>query len=83
MVQVTNRARGARLFWVRGEAAPRRLGPGESADLDLLDPHDPLLRAWMRAGEVEIAAEPGSAGERSAAPERPPRRLRGAGPGGT
>ncbi|WP_018263722.1 hypothetical protein [Methylobacterium sp. WSM2598] len=55
MVQVTNRARGARLFWVRGEAAPRRLAPGESADLDR---NDPLLRAWEAAGEIEIAGEP-------------------------
>ncbi|ACA20241.1 hypothetical protein M446_5961 [Methylobacterium sp. 4-46] len=58
MVQVTNRARGARLFWVRGEAAPRRLAPGESAELDLLDRNDPLLRAWEAAGEIEIAGEP-------------------------
>ncbi|ACL61332.1 hypothetical protein [Methylobacterium nodulans] len=65
MVQVTNRARGARLFWVRGEAAPRRLGPGESADLDLLDRDDPLLRAWEAAGEVVIADAP--------APRRRPR----------
>ncbi|MFE1602098.1 hypothetical protein [Methylobacterium sp. ID0610] len=60
MVQVTNRAPGPRLFWVRGEGTPRRLGPGESADLDLLDRDDPLLRAWEAAGEVAIAEMPAS-----------------------
>ncbi|GJD52399.1 hypothetical protein OPKNFCMD_5164 [Methylobacterium crusticola] len=57
-MQVTNRAPGPRLFWVRGSGAPRCLGPGESAALDLLDRHDPFLAAWEAAGEVLIEEIP-------------------------
>ncbi|MBY0299991.1 MAG: hypothetical protein K2X71_28800 [Methylobacterium sp.] len=72
MARVTNRAPGARLFWVRGEAAPQRLGPGESADLDLLDRDDPLLRAWEAAGDVAVED-----GLPDAAPRRRPARREG------
>ncbi|RVU21786.1 hypothetical protein [Methylobacterium oryzihabitans] len=58
MARITNRAPGARAFWVRGDAAPRLLQPGESAELDLLDAEDPLVAAWAASGEIVVEAPP-------------------------
>ncbi|MEH3144427.1 MAG: hypothetical protein PGN34_03555 [Methylobacterium frigidaeris] len=60
MVRITNRSPGARAFWVRGDAAPRLLQPGESAELDLLDADDPLVAAWAATGEIVVEAPPGA-----------------------
>ncbi|WP_298958751.1 hypothetical protein [uncultured Methylobacterium sp.] len=61
MARITNCAPGARAFWVRGDAAPRLLQPGESADLDLLAADDPLVAAWAASGEIVVEASPDAA----------------------
>lgn len=59
-MQVLNRGLGPRVFNVKaGEdrVAQVTLLPGQSADLDLVDPKDPVLTAWVDAEEVMLGAD--------------------------
>lgn len=64
MVEITNKALGPRVVWEKipgGGARQRVIQMGETADLSLADPKDPVLAAWKEAGEVVFgpqAAEP-------------------------
>lgn len=55
MVEIINKALGPRVVWEKtpgGGARQRVLQMGETADLALANPKDPVLAAWKEAGEV-------------------------------
>jgi len=56
MVQVTNLARGPRTVQEKTDAGvvTRTLSPGESADLELVNPEDPVLLGMVEARELDV-----------------------------
>ena len=63
MVEITNRAKGPRIIYAKGAgSAPvaRTLAPGETADVELFSDlkKDPVVNAWVEAGELIIGPVP-------------------------
>ena len=57
---ITNNSKGVRGFNMRtsesdGQAV-KFLAPGESDDFDLIDPANPVYKAWKDAGEVDFGS---------------------------
>ncbi|MGE7415446.1 hypothetical protein [Methylobacterium tarhaniae] len=70
MVEVTNRALGPRILYVKGAdgaPVPRTLARGETADVELHrgPKDDPILGAWVDAQEIIIGPVPGAPGQPS------------------
>ncbi|ACL61746.1 hypothetical protein [Methylobacterium nodulans] len=70
MVEITNRARGPRLIWEkdeRGNPRQRILQVGETADVQLHNPDDPILKVWKDQGQIVFGeAAAGDDGEEGA-----------------
>ncbi|MFE1598192.1 hypothetical protein [Methylobacterium sp. ID0610] len=59
MVEVTNRAAGPRILWVKdegGNPVQRTLAKGETADVTLFNPEDRILKAWVAEGQIVIGS---------------------------
>ncbi|ACL58459.1 hypothetical protein [Methylobacterium nodulans] len=57
MVEITNRALGPRIVWEKGERGKpvqRTLRRGETADVQLHNPDDPILKVWVEKGEIVL-----------------------------
>lgn len=68
MVDITNRAAGPRVLYVKGgngEPVARTLARGETADLDLHrgQDNDPVLKGWIDAGEIILGPAPNEPGQ--------------------
>lgn len=70
MAKVTNTSRGYRGINVRGNNDAHiqmMLAPGETQDVEIFDPGNPIYQAWVDMGEMDFA------GGVPQAPERKPR----------